>query len=59
MTAGYYNVERTTASIRGINEIGQISGLFVHNTMSVKPFINVKANIFQNGDGTALNPYRE
>ncbi len=59
MTAGYYNVERNTASIRGINEIGQISGLFVHNTMSVKPVINVKANIFQNGDGTALNPYRE
>ncbi len=58
MTAGYYNIEFNTASIRGISEIGQIGGIFAYNNFGVKPVINVKANTFQNGDGTALNPYQ-
>ena len=39
--------------------INMIQNNYVYNIGGIRPVINVKANTFQNGDGTALNPYRQ
>ena len=54
---GYYEND---ALIRKVSSTGNTyDGQIERAVISVRPVINVRANTFQNGDGTALNPYRE
>ena len=56
-----YHFSNVAARVRRVNSDGRADGTsyMVSDLYGVRPVINVKANTFQNGDGTALNPYRE